>query len=169
MSDRLHLLPPVLCLNLKIMFEHEGQYHTGFFTPADNGVYCFSYKSHINKKHPHWSNPLPNLTSTWHKLCLDSILIPGHNISSFICDKTANFFLVWECPRSRLYALANKHPNHEVWLQSFQEEKEVLILNNTYETIKLGEYYAYQEKRAPCAILTMCVLTIKPDKMINPH
>jgi hypothetical protein len=62
MSERSHLLPPFLRLNSKITFEHEGQYHKGFLTQASNGDYCFSYKSHINKKHPNWSISLPNLT-----------------------------------------------------------------------------------------------------------
>ena len=123
MSERSHLLPPFLCLNLKITFEHEGQYCKGFLTQASNGDYCFSYKSHINKKHPDWSISLPNLTSNWHDLCLQGILVPGHNTTSFVRETTANFVsaanLIWECPCSLLYALDNKHPNRNVWLQSF--------------------------------------------------
>jgi hypothetical protein len=123
MSERSHLLPPFLRLNSKIAFEHEGQYHKGFLTQASNGDYCFSYKSHINKKHPDWSIFLPNLTSNWHDLCLQGILVPGHNTTSFVRETTANFVsaanLIWECPHSLLYALDNKHPDHDVWLQSF--------------------------------------------------
>jgi hypothetical protein len=52
MSDSLHLLPPFLRLTSKIAFDHEGQYHKGFLTQSPTGVCCFSYKSHINKKHP---------------------------------------------------------------------------------------------------------------------
>jgi hypothetical protein len=123
MSERSHLLPPFLRLNSKITVEHEGQYHKGFLTQAFNGDYCFSYKSHINKKHPDWSISLPNLTSNWHDLCLQGVLVPGHNTTSFIHETTANFVstanLIWECPHSLLYALDNKHPNRNVWLQSF--------------------------------------------------
>jgi hypothetical protein len=111
MLDSSHLLPPFLHINSKITFEHEGQYHKGFLTQAPNGVYCFSYESHINKKHPDWSISLPNLTSNWHDLCLQGVLVPGHNTTSFFHKSTANFVsaanLIWECPRSLLYALAN--------------------------------------------------------------
>ena len=143
MTDSSHLLPPFLRINSKITFEHEGQYHKGFLTQDLNGIYSFCYKSHINKKHPDWSVPLPNLTSTWHKLCLEGVLIPGHNTTSFICKTTAIFVsaanLIWECPRSLLYALANNHPDREVWLQSFWEEKDGIISMDTYETIKLAQ------------------------------
>ncbi len=120
MLDSLHLLPPFLRLNLKITFEHEGQYHKGFLTQASNGVYYFSYKSHINKKHPDWSVSLPDLMSNWHDLCLQGVLVPGHNTTSLVCESTANFVsvanLIWECPHSLLYALADNHLNHDVWL-----------------------------------------------------
>ncbi len=42
------LLPPFLCINLCITYEHEGAYHEGFLTKPDD-TYCFSYKTHINK------------------------------------------------------------------------------------------------------------------------
>jgi hypothetical protein len=141
MSERSHLLPPFPRLNSKITFEHEGQYHKGFLTQASNGDYCFSYKSLINKKHPDWSISLPNLTSNWHDLCLQGILVPGHNTTSFVRETTATFVsaanLIWECPRSLLYALDNKHPDRDVWLQSFQEEKDGLLSMDTYNTITL--------------------------------
>jgi hypothetical protein len=40
---------------------------------------------------------------------------------------------------------------------------------DTYETITLAQYCAYWEQSAPCAIPTMCALTIKPNKMMNPY
>ncbi len=39
----------------------------------------------------------------------------------------------------------------------------------TYDKINLAQYRALWEKGAPWAIPTMCVLTIKPDEMLNPH
>ncbi len=173
MLDSSHLLPPFLHLNSKITFEHEGQYHKGFLTQSSNGVYCFSYKSHINKKHPDWSIPLPNLTSNWRQLCLEGVLVPGHITHSFVCKSTANFVsadnLIWECPRSLLTALADKHPDHDIWMRSFWEEKDSIISMDTYNTITLAQYCALREKDTPRAIPTMCVLTIKPAEMMNPH
>jgi hypothetical protein len=40
---------------------------------------------------------------------------------------------------------------------------------DTYDTITSAQYCAYHEKGAPRAIPTMCILTIKPDEMMNPH
>jgi hypothetical protein len=40
---------------------------------------------------------------------------------------------------------------------------------DTYNKINLAQYRALWEKGAPRAIPTMCVLTIKPDEMLNPH
>ncbi len=40
---------------------------------------------------------------------------------------------------------------------------------DTYDTITLAQYRALHEKGALGAIPTMCVLTIKPDEMINLH
>jgi hypothetical protein len=40
---------------------------------------------------------------------------------------------------------------------------------DTYDTITFAQYCAYRKKGAPRAIPTMCVMTIKPDEMRNPH
>ncbi len=73
-----------------------------------------------------------------------------------------------DCPPSLLKALADTHPNREIWLESFFEEKRGVQSLNTYTKITLGEYCALPERGAPWAILTMCVLTIKKDKQLRP-
>jgi hypothetical protein len=60
-----------------------------------------------------------------------------------------------------------KHPDRDVWLESFWEEKNGIKSLNTYDKISLAEYPALREKGAPHAIPTMCILTIKKDKMMN--
>jgi hypothetical protein len=148
-----HLLPPFLHLNSKITFKHEGRFHKGYLTKSPEGTFCFSYKSHIIKKHPDWSVPLPNLPSTWHDLCTDIILLPAHSVTSFIWDKSANIVsavrLLWECPRFLLMALTPRHPDRETWLLSFHEEKDGIESQNTYNVLNLAEYRALQEKGAP--------------------
>jgi hypothetical protein len=47
------LLPPFLCLNSKITYEHNGQYHKGYFCLQD-GMYWFVFKSHVNKREEDW-------------------------------------------------------------------------------------------------------------------
>ena len=172
-SDSSHLLPPFLCLNSKITFEHEGQYHKGYLSKTPDGPYCFSYKSHINKKQPNWMIPLPNLTSNWQDLCMDGILILGHSSGSFLREQSASFVgatsLLRECPRSLLSALAPTHPDCEIWLASFREEKDGIRSQDTYDMLTLEQYRTYRVKGAPRAIPMMCVLTIKPDKLLRPH
>jgi hypothetical protein len=77
------LLPPFLQLNSRIMYKHEGQYHKGWLA-QHTGVYCFLFKSHINKRKEKWSVPLPNIPTTCVDLCVEGILIPGHVSHSFI-------------------------------------------------------------------------------------
>jgi hypothetical protein len=73
-----------------------------------------------------------------------------------------------DCPPSLLQALALTHPDHEVWLQSYHEEKGGIDEMGTFRKITLGEYRALREKGAPKAIPTMCVLTIKKDEHLMP-
>jgi hypothetical protein len=73
-----------------------------------------------------------------------------------------------ECPPSLLKVLANSHPNREVCMSSFLEEKRGIQSLNTYRKITLGKYCALHKKGAPKAIPTMCILTIKPDANLNP-
>jgi hypothetical protein len=47
------LLPPFLCLNSRITYKHDGQYHKGFLGRHD-GIYCFVFKSHVNKRKEDW-------------------------------------------------------------------------------------------------------------------
>ncbi len=77
------LLPPFLCLNSKITYEHDGQYHKGFLGKQD-GVYHFIFKTHVNKRKEDWGVNLPNLPITWVDLCVEGVLIPGHVSLTFL-------------------------------------------------------------------------------------
>jgi hypothetical protein len=48
LSSQDSLLPPFLRLNLKITYEHDGQYYKGFLTKRD-GSYSFPFKSHARR------------------------------------------------------------------------------------------------------------------------
>jgi hypothetical protein len=122
-------------------------------------------------------------------MCTEGILVPGHVAHSFLCssspsiplastsawstfDPVANIIsainLHQDCPPSLLQALATSHPDREVWLQSYYEEKNVIESLGTFKRLTLGKYQALHEKGAPKAIPTMCVLTIKKDKQLMP-
>jgi hypothetical protein len=121
-------------------------------------------------------------------MCVEGILLPGHISHTFLhspplpspsskgqstFDPVACFVsainLHLNCPPTLLKALADTHPDSEIWLQSYQEEKRGLQSLNTYKKITLGKYRAMREKGAPCAIPTICVLTIKRDENLLAH
>ena len=114
---------------------------------------------------------LPNLSTTWVNLCVEGILDPGHVSHSFLrpsaspqqstFDPVASFVTL-------LKALADSHPDREICLASYREEKEGLESLDTNRKITLGEYCALCKKGAPKAIPTMCVLTIKKDEQLLP-
>ncbi len=147
------LLPPFLCLNSWITFEHEGQYHKGYLGQLD-GIYRFSYKSHVNKRQEDWGVPLPNLPSIWVDLCVEGILIPGHVSHSFLRSPSSSmpttFNLVAsfvsainlhrDCPPSLFKALADTHPDRDMRLESFFEEKHCIQNFDTNKKITLGGY-----------------------------
>ena len=130
------LFPPFLCLNSWITFEHEGQYHKRYLGQLD-GIYSFSYKSHVNKQQEDWGIPLPIFPSTWVDLCIKGILIPGHVSHTFLWSPSYSMPTTFDpvasvvsainlhrdCPPSLLKALADTHPDREIWLESFFEEK----------------------------------------------
>ncbi len=122
------------------------------------------------------------MPTTWVNLCVEGILVLGHVSHSFLrpltsphqstFDPAASFVsavnLHCECPPTLLKALADSHPDREIWLASYLEEKEGIKSLDTYRKITLGEYRALREKGAPKAIPTMCVLTIKKDEQLLP-
>ena len=183
------LLPPFLSVNSRITYEHEGAYHKGYLTRTSSGTYRFSFKTHVKKKSEDWGVDLPNLPYNWVDLCTEGILVPGHVAHSFLrsqsgpvpsassltrstFDPVANIVsainLHRDCPPSLLQALASSHPDREIWLQSYYEEKNGIESLGTFKRLTLGEYRALREKGAPRAIPTMCVLTIKKDENLMP-
>ena len=171
------LLPPFLQVGSHITFEHDGEYHKGFLTRNTSGTYYFSFKTHFKKKSEDWGVNIPNLPFTWVDLCSEGILLPGHAAHSFIrslsdpskphltFDPVASIVsavnLHRDCPPSLLQALASTHPDREVWLQSYYEEKGDIEEMGTFCKITLGEYRALREKGAPKAIPTSVSLPLK--------
>jgi hypothetical protein len=114
------------------------------------------YKSHVNKRKEDWSVPLPNLPTTWVDLCVEGVLLPGHISHTFlrspvslqqstfdpVASVVSTLNLHKECPPTLLKALADSHPDRNVWLQSYAKEKGSLKSLNTYQKITLGEYCA---------------------------
>ena len=139
----------------RITFEHDGEYHKGFLVRNTSGTYRFSFKTHFKKQSEDWGVDIPNLPFTWVDLCTEGVLLPGHVAHSFIhslsdpaappltFDLVANIVsavnLHQDCPPSLLQALASTHPDREVWLQSYYEEKGGIEEMGTFRKITLGE------------------------------
>jgi hypothetical protein len=156
-------------LNSKITYEHDGQYHKGFLDRRQ-GVYRFIFKSHVNKRKEEWGIDLPNLPTTWVNLCVEGILVPGHVSHSFLrplpspphstFDPVASFVSVInlhrECPPTLLKALADSHPDRDIWLASYWEENEGIQSLDTYQKITTGEYRALREKKVRLKLFLLC-------------
>ena len=115
--------------------------------------------------------------------CVKGILLPGHVARTFLSklssstlttfDPVASFVSAFnlhrECPPSLLKALADSHPDREIWLESFCEEKRGIEALATNKKNFLDKYPALRKKGAPRVIPTMCDLTIKKkDKNLHP-
>ena len=74
------------------------------------------------------------------------------------------------CPPSLLKALHEDFVDHSTWHESYMEEEEGLIANDTYVVISLQEYRRLRRlpKGVPKAIPSMCVMTIKRDEHLAP-
>ncbi len=72
------------------------------------------------------------------------------------------------CPPSLQRALDPSHPDHDIWLASYAEEKSSLIDVDTFNVITLDHYRRLRELGAPQAIPSMCVLVIKTDEQGIP-
>jgi hypothetical protein len=78
------LLPPFLMVGSCITYKHDGTYHKGYLMKKSCGTYCFSFKTHVKKKHEDWGVDLLHLPFNWVNLCTEGILLPGHVVHSFI-------------------------------------------------------------------------------------
>ena len=97
-----------------------------------------------------------NLPSTWVDHCVKGVLLPSLISHTFLWlsvspqqstfDPVASFVsalnLHKECPPTLLKALADSHPDCEVWLEGYREKIGGLQALNTYKKITLGEYCA---------------------------
>ncbi len=145
-----------------------------------DGVYCFVFKSHANKRKEEWGANLPNLPTTWVDLCIEGILVPGHVSYSFLrqtdspkqstFDPVASFVsavnLHRECPPTLLKALANSHPDQEIWLESYREEN--MALKVSIHIVKLLlESIAPFAKKARLKPFLLCAFQLSKRTKIS--
>ena len=72
-------------------------------------------------------------------------------------------------PQYLLPILYPHHPNCNIYIQIYSEEKQVLRDHRVYEFIKKGWYRELRNSSSPQVIPTMLCLTIKKEADTNPH
>ena len=128
-------LPYFLRPNAKVTMDHDGAFHKGCIHYLSEGGFKFIDCRNSQSRTIDWSVLLPNFKQTWSTLLGDDIIVPGHStVSSFLCSNTPNnvprasFFstknLLSTCPPSLTKALHPTNPDHQVWLDSCNEEKQ---------------------------------------------
>ena len=117
-------------------------------------------------------------------MSIDNVIQPTWNTSSFLRPATAAAsacapisvshvsaqHLKAPCPPSLLKALNEDFVDRSTWLDSYNEEKNGLLENDTYVEISLQEYRRLRRlpQSVPKAIPSMCVMTIKRDENMAP-
>ena len=172
-------LPVWLQHGSKVTFDKDGEFHKGFIIMSPNGVPRFSCRRQMSSREESWGVNLPNLLTEWPMLTQDNTLIPSWSYSTFLRPASTHMHinvshvsachLKESCPASLRQALASSHPDRDTWLESYYEEKQALVDNDTYVKLSLAEYRRLRRKGASKAIPSMCVLVVKNDENLNPH
>jgi hypothetical protein len=161
--------------------DYNGSFHKGFIHCSSEGGFHFVMKRSARSKTIEWSVPLPNFRLHWTTLVGDNIIVPGHTqITSFLKSMTANTTpslkfvsaknLFNPCPPSLVKALHPNNPDRQVWLDSYNEEKEGLRECDVYEPISKKQYLALlRSGKIPKAIPSMCVMVVKTDRDGKPN
>ena len=127
-----------------------------------------------------FSVPLPDFKQKWTTLLGDDRFFPGHStVSSLLKPATsdknppslnyvsAKHFL-YPCTPSLFKALDTSNPDQRVWVDSYNEEKQVLIDHEVYDKISKNHYLSLRSSgKIPKEIHSMCVLVVKTTKMEN--
>ncbi len=153
------LLPPFLCLNSKITYKHDEQYHKGYLGIKD-GIHWFVFKSHVDKRKEDWGVSLPNLPTTWVDMCVEGNLIPGHVPHTFLWSSASpqqSTFdpvallvsivnLHWECPPTLLWALADSHCDCKFGYKVIMKRSKELKDSGHLRKITLGNIGRFMKK-----------------------
>ena len=160
-------LPIWLQHGCKITYNHDGEYHKGFIMISDDGATHFSCQRQKSSRTELWGMALLNLVTEWPSLTCDNIIQSTWDVLLFLRPSTAArisalFISVSHVsahnlkapyPLSLLKALHEDFLDCSIWHDSYPEEKNGLIDNDTYMVIFLQEYWQKASTRPfpPCA------------------
>ena len=165
----------------KVTMDHKGKFHKGYINYSpENGVQ-FIVRRNARSRKVDFSVPLPDFKQHWTALLGDDRLFPGHStVSSFLKSATSekndpslNYVsakhLLSPCPPSLCKALDTSNPDQQVWMDSYNEEKQGLIDHEVYKKISKNHYLSLRRAcKIPKAVPSMCVLVVKKDKDGKP-
>ncbi len=106
-----------------------------------------------------WDTP-SSMSAVFTALPESQLVGSASHVSAMDCKLT--------CPPSLQRALDPSHPDRDIWLASYREEKSSLQDVDTYNVITIDQYRRLRELGAPQAIPSMCVLVIKTDENGQP-
>ena len=157
--------------------DHKGSFHKGYINYYPEGGFQFIVRQNARYRKVDFTVPLHEFKQHWTNLLGDEIFFPSHStVSSFLKSATScknppslNYVsaknLLSPCPPSLCKSLDPSNPDHQVWLNSYNEEKQGLIYHEVYEKISKSQYLALKRAgKIPKSIPSMCILVVKNDK-----
>ena len=119
---------------------HKGTFHKGYINYSPGFGFQFTVRRNARSRKIDFTVPLPNFKQHWNTLLGGNILFPGHysTVSSFLKSETScknalslNYVsgkhLLSPFPPYPFKTPDHSHPNHQVWLESYNEDKQGLI------------------------------------------
>ena len=177
-------LPAWIHHGCKVTYNHTGEFHKGFIMIGRYGTAHFSCRRQRSSKAESWGVDIPNLVTEWPSLSCENIIHPNWNVSYFLRPPTnavsASTFisaihvsarnLKSPCPPSLLKPLHEDFVDLSTWRESYYEENDGLLENDTYVEISRQEYCRLFRlpNGVPKAIPSTCGMTIKRYENMAP-
>jgi hypothetical protein len=148
------------------MYLHNGRYIKGVMEWClDDSNWHFSHRCKNGSEI--FGVTLPNFCLDFQKYIDDGSIIPGwHSGKTFTIAGSSQHVSATNLqslmlPGSVVKALHRNNPDKSIWLDSYKEEYDGLISNNTFDIISEDEYQHLKHLHGVCAIPSMCTFVVK--------
>jgi len=117
--------------------------------------------------------PLPNFLQDFQKYIDDGLIVPGWhkqpNFTRGFASHVSALGLTSKYPPGSLKrALDPRSPDAEIWYDSYKEEFDGLVMNDTMEIMSEEDYHRWSRLSGRHAIPSMTVFTVKMDSLGRP-
>ena len=151
----------------KVTLDHNGSYHKGFVHYSRENGFDFVVKCNLHSSKVSWSTPIHDFERNLIALFQKHMLHHGHTtFRSLLCSTTTNMApslnftsakkLLGPCQSSLIKALHPSNLDRDIWIKSYNEEKDNLSDIGVHELISKNQYLAlrrsgkYQSQFPPC-------------------